>query len=218
MIKTPKLFLRQWLLLSRLVEKRGLKLPESSERLVFKNHHHRRTLPCFINSRIKRDTARGAGWCGDREWLWIYPLTEATFSTGSRPDRRDSFGSFGGSGNQAVANEYSIARMIYSETSMSVGRARAIEKKWKIERSFREIDASESIWVTKHETHYFFALAATCRFSFFPSDGLSASLLNRVCLMNVDARLWMIIRVLDYVHVRSVSCHSRYMYIRLFRE
>lgn len=85
-------------------------------------------------------------------------------------------------------------------------------------RAFREIDASESIWVTKHETHYFFALAATCRFSFFPSDGLSASLLNRVCLMNVDARLWMIIRVLDYVHVRSVSCHSRYMYIRLFRE
>lgn len=55
-------------------------------------------------------------------------------------------------------------------------------------------------------------------FFFFRSDGLSASLLNRLCLTNVDARLWMIIRVLDYVHVRNVSCHSRYMYVRLFRE
>lgn len=72
---------------------------------------------------------------------------------------------------------------------MSVGRARAIEKKWKIERSFGEIDASESIRITKHETHYFFALAATFFSFFFRPDGLSASLLNRLCLTNVDALL-----------------------------
>lgn len=53
----------------------------------------------------------------------------------------------------------------------------------------RDRCASESIRVTKHETHYFFALAATFFFFLFRPDGLSASLLNRLCLMNVDARL-----------------------------
>lgn len=78
--------------------------------------------------------------------------------------------------------------MIYSETSMSVGRARAIEKKWKIERSFDEIDASESIRVTKHETHYFFALAATFFFFFFFSFRWLVSELVEQTLFNERRR------------------------------